>query len=253
MREIVTDDGFGTLFVPESIQTVPFGGGVPTGIVFSPDYPLLVPSYGWMTSALAAVPPDRAKETVAELYSRDPESLPLLRTICAMKEFESVYSFAYYRFVLLTCSEQTDGPAMTATFGDHRVWNGVRLVDRMASCPPGDDLTLRYYWVADKTEDAGKFRVFVHFTGPGGFRFQDDYPAEIPPFGMDDIDENGKICYHVDRRIEIPANAPAGTYELSIGVFNAEFPSHRLAVETRLPTRRNAAIIREFLEVEPPR
>ena len=250
MREIATDK-LGTLFVPESIQPVPFGSGVPTGILFSPDYPFLVPSYAWMTSALASVPPDRAKETVAELYSRDPESLPLLRTICAMKELEPVHNLAYYRFSLLTGPEEAvDAPAMTANIGDHRIWHGTRLLDRRTSYAPGSAVTMRHYWIADSTNSVGNFRVFVHFTGPGGFRFQDDYSAEIPSFGIDDIDDYGCVYYHVDRRIEIPADAPTGTYELGTGIFNVEFPSHRLHAETRLPTKRNAALVREFFEVE---
>ena len=156
-----------------------------------------------------------------------------------------------------------------ARFADTHVWRGMRVLDYGVRALPGGFVRLRHYWSSPRRAlPDGRLRAFVHFVGPDGYRFQDDFALDIPPEGPDTTGREGmvplsmasdsmlngsvpsgrypvnaEVLWHVDRRIAIPEDAPPGLYEMRVGLYDAVFSSKRLHIDTRLPHRRNAVII----------
>ncbi len=225
-------EGLGVLFIPETVQTVPFGPGVPTGIVFDGDIPSFMPSAEWAAARLADATDVRA-------IRQGPPTVPSLRALMALSLPDG--DAAEVRAAL----DRLVRPAIggEAVFDGKWTWHGARMLSPEDAAIPGGSARIRHYWSSPRglPPPPGALSVFMRLDGPGGFRLRDAYLLEIPPEGLDDVSEDG-ATWHIDRDVAIPPDAPPGLYEMRIGISDALYPSRRLSLDTRLPRRRNAAI-----------
>lgn len=258
MRE-VRAGALGVLFITESIQIFPWGRDEALGFLFDPDCPTFLPSAEWEERVIETPPNDLN-------WTQDyPPTIPYLRDALEYKLTDS--RAAELRQMLDLLAEPTLGGE--ARFADLHVWRGARLLDPGARAFPGGGVRLRHYWSSPRRMlPDGRLRAFVHFIGPDGYRFQDDFALDIPPEGPDTTGGedmvrlsilpdsvlkgtvpysrypiNADVLWHVDRRIAIPKDAPTGLYEMRVGLYDAVYPSRILSVETRLPHRRKTVIV----------
>ena len=259
MREVKAGP-LGLLFITESIQIFPQGLGDPIGFIFDPDCPTFFPSADWEELVLQDPP------NIPYLVLPDfPPTVPWLRHSLEFHPDDNEAIPLRQAIALLT--EPTLGGE--ARFADIHVWRGMRVLDYGVRALPGGFIRLRHYWSSPRRAlpDGRSYRAFVHFIGPDGYRFQDDFALDIPPEGPDTTGGenmrrlsilphsvlngsvpysrypiNAEVLWHVDRRVSIPEDAPPGLYEMRVGLYDAVFSSKRLYVDTRLPHRRNAVI-----------
>jgi hypothetical protein len=110
-----------------------------------------------------------------------------------------------------------DGPPITA---DYRFDNGLRLYgfDLPASAAPGDSLTVRFWWQADR--DNGQNLVqFLHFYPADGGDF---FTFDGEPFGgsypFADWREGTDV--YDTRVITLSAEIPSGDYRVHTGLYD---------------------------------
>ena len=240
----------GVLFIPETVQNVPFGRGVPTGIVFDENLSVFNPSAEWVTSRIARG--GGASIWAPYETGRIPDSVPLLLNLLSRTTSESAAATVTAKLDLLTkpAIGELGSPASFSGRSGRQVWRGARL---LAAPPRGDEvpapggrMLLRHYWSSPHggLPEDGDLLAFVHFVGPGGYRFLDEFPLELPPEGADTVGSGQEsVLWHIDREIPIPRDAPTGTYEMRVGLCDAAFRSRRLPLSTRLPHRRGAALV----------
>ena len=258
MREVHAGS-LGILFITESIQVFPQGLGDPIGFIFDSDCPAFFPSADWEELVLEEPP------NVPNLVLPDyPSTVPWLRLSLELHPADN--EAVSLRQALDILTEPMLGGE--ARFADTHVWRGVRVLDYGVRALPGGFVRLRHYWSSPRRAlPDGRLRAFVHFVGPDGYRFQDDFALDIPPEGPDTTGREGmvplsmvsdsvlngsvpysrypvnaEVLWHVDRRIAIPEDAPPGLYEMRVGLYDAVFSSKRLHIDTRHPHRRNAVI-----------
>ena len=265
MREVHAG-ALGILFITETIQVFPglAGLGNPIGFIFDPDCPTFFPSADWEELFLEEPP------NVPNLVLPDyPPTVPWLRHFLEFHQDEAVP----LRQALDVLTEPTLGG--DARFADIHLWRGMRVLDYGVRALPGGFIRLRHYWSSPRRAlPDGRFRAFVHFIGPDGYRFQDAFMLDIPPEGPDTTGREGmvrlsilpdsvlngtvpysryplnaEVLWHVDRRVAIPEDAPPGIYEMHLGLLDANFYSKRIPVETRLPHRRRAIIVNPVFAV----
>ena len=259
MREVHAGH-LGILFVPEAIQVFPWDENEDMGLLFDPDCPTFLPSADWEERVIRTPPTD-----TEVIWTHDyPPTIPWLRYALEHKLTDSKAAELQHALDLLT--EPTLGGE--ARFANLHAWRGARILDDEAMACPGGFVLLRHYWSSPRRAlPNGCLRAFVHFVGPDGYRFQDDFALDIPPEGPDTTGReemvplsivpdsvlngsvphsrypvNAEVLWHVDRRVAIPEDAPPGIYEMRVGLYDAVFSSKRLHVNTRLPHRRNAVI-----------
>ena len=113
---------------------------------------------------------------------------------------------------------------------------------------PGDTLDISYSWRRFAAVPREQLQVFVHFR-QDGIRFQDDHrflaelpghTLKVPSYPELDIER---------RQVQVPADAPRGTYDVYIGLFNWR-TSGRLKVSSELPIRRRAVILKDAITIE---
>ena len=265
MREI-NAGALGILFITESIQVFPQGLGDPIGFIFDPDCPTFFPSADWEELVLEEPP------NVPNLVLPDyPSTVPWLRLSLELHQADN--EAVSLRQALDVLTEPTLGG--DARFADIHVWRGMRVLDYGVRALPGGFIRLRHYWSSPRRAlPDGRLHAFVHFVGPDGYRFQDDFALDIPPDGPDTTGRedmvplsilpdsvlngsvpysrypiNAEVLWHVDRRVAIPEDAPPGIYEMHLGLLDANFFSKRIPVETRLPHRRRAIIVNPVFAV----
>ena len=263
MREI-NAGALGVLFITESIQVFPQGLGNPIGFIFDPDCPMFFPSADWEELILEEPP------NVPNLVLPDyPTTVPWLRLSLELHPADNEAVSLRQALDILT-KPMLGGDAR---FADIHVWRGMRVLDYGVRALPGGFVRLRHYWSSPRQAlPDGHLRAFVHFVGPDGYRFQDDFALDIPPEGPDTTGGmvclsilprsvlngsvpysrypiNAEVLWHLDRRIAIPKDAPPGLYEMHMGLLDANFFSRRIPVETRLPHRRRAIIVNPVFAV----
>ena len=260
MREVPAGM-LGVLFITESIQPSSFTDGT-IGLRFDPDCPTFLPSAAWEEENLAN-PPNIPNVTWPEGY---PHTVPFFRYFLEWRPTDN----EVYRHALDLLTEPTIGDV--ARFAGGNTWRGARLLEDSATDSVRGAIRLRHYWSSSRNvlPDGRRYLVFTHFIGPGGYRFQDIYPLDIPPEGPDTTGREGlkptsltlnpdstssaverdvDVLWHVDRRIAIPADAPPGLYEMRLGLVDALYPERRLPLETRLTHRRRAIIVNPVFAV----
>jgi hypothetical protein len=124
-------------------------------------------------------------------------------------------------------------------------FRGLTLSSRQAR--PGDTLTVRYYWQHPLRPPAPAPQVFVHFQGKAGL-FQDDHGLERPAAAAN---QPLPEVFVEERKISVPADLPAGRYELNLGLFLPQAGGRRIRAETSLPGHHNAFTLPVVLEVIP--
>ena len=256
MREVHAGP-LGMLFIPESIQVFPVGFGTDWGLgfLFDPDCTTFFPSAEWEE---LVVENPQTGVTWTQDY---PPTVPQLR-YWLNESLTDGKTVALQQALDLLTRPTLGGEAR---FADLHAWRGARILNDRAPACPGGAVRLRHYWSSPRRAlpDGRLYRVFVHFIGPDGCRFQDDFALDIPPEGPDTtglesrartsfpvrLDKHGyysddaEILWHVDRRVVLPGDAPPGLYEMRVGLYDAVYFSRRLPLVTRLPHRRKAVIV----------
>lgn len=211
MREIEAGI-FGTLFLPESNQTVPFGNGAPTGIAFFADYTLLAPSDIWMAAILES---SADMDKLKDLYRLDPFSVPLLRVLRQQPLTDEL------RLSVKETIERLTSPSVGSeySFAGGLTWCGARILNDGVSFAPGDVITIRHYWSGDTSAASPRQHVYVKFSGPNSQYFFDDYTFDTEPsiLELSAKDDPNAVC-HIDRRVIIPYDATKGTYSMAVGM-----------------------------------
>lgn len=239
----------GTLFIPDSVQKVPFGEDEPLGIELYDDFAVLVPSGEWIANLLNDTPRPHSADWLRQLYAENPLLIPLLEEISSNPAMSDIAAEVSEKVKLISVPEY-GGDAM---FDDILNWRGCRILSRPEHVTRGSTIVIRHYWSSPCVPDSRSKQKFamVHFYGQGGFRFQDDYDIGATAENFDTfMEKTGACTWHTDRVVCIPDNAPLGEFELRVGVYDKNFLSHRLHVKTDLPVSRNAVRIFKFFVVE---
>lgn len=240
----------GTLFLPSSNQTAPFGKGIPTDIDFNPDCTMLIPSDEWAESYLKMVPEPVTYDFLADLYQRNPDSLPILRKMLTLPIPDNL------QLSILDSITRLSSPSLgsDAVFGDEFTWHGARIMNAENEFTPGGCLKMRHFWSTSYVgkAKAPEYRVFIHFIGPNSYLFQDDFDLASTSFYFDSqLADDKQVTWCTDRHIRIPNDAPPGMYEMHIGIYSRTFASHRLNISTCQPTHRNGAVIDPVFVIRP--
>lgn len=106
-----------------------------------------------------------------------------------------------------------------------------------ADARPGGSFLMRCYWRCPPGVARGRIGVFAHFKGET--RFQDD---RVLLAGTPDEDltfQPFPEVFEEERTIAVPADTPAGTYRLELGLIERA-TEHRLKPDTSLPQKRQA-------------
>jgi hypothetical protein len=219
-----------------------------TGLLFLGAYACLENDTAWFLGRLSDPDGAPSLQELDDFLAFEPNCVPALRLRLAhaRKEDEKELQ-ARLAARLESLTRPTLGAS--ATFAARYTWLGCRLLEGAERPRPGATFTMRHYWLADKPPAAGHYALFVHFVGPGGYRFQDDHGLIERPGAWP---SSAQAPWTEDRTIAIPADAPPGAYELRIGVCDASFPSARLPVRSRLPRRRRAVLLPGMLTVAAP-
>ncbi|MDD5483922.1 MAG: polysaccharide deacetylase family protein [Kiritimatiellae bacterium] len=109
----------------------------------------------------------------------------------------------------------------------------------------GDRFAARYFWDVPANYRADAPKAFVHFSRPGqSFLFQDDHFLH-PPGDVRDL--------VVRNIIHVPGNAPAGRYEINIGLFYPDKPEgrNRLKARSGFPQSKRAVHMPTALNIAP--
>jgi 4-amino-4-deoxy-L-arabinose transferase-like glycosyltransferase len=235
---------YGTLFHPEPRSDAK-GLPVHTGIRFAGAYALLVQDAEWARARLEQLGETTRLEDARELAELAPDSLPVLRTYADLLARGGAPDEAAAVTARIDSLRnlQVQGPA---TFLKSATWMGCSAEPREVR--PGGRTVLTHRWHGDLRRLSHSV-VFVHLTGPDGYRFQDDHP--FPFHAMMDAEPHTEASPFADiRTVHVPEDAPPGAYRLSIGLYPAAGGA-RLRPDTGLPTRRHAVVARDFLTILP--
>lgn len=125
--------------------------------------------------------------------------------------------------------------------------NGVRFLgitlDR-TDVRPGESVRVRYFWKCPEDFRDDSLAVFTHLASPDRV-FQDDRPfqlegIEYQPYETTLVEE---------RTITVPQDAPAGSYEIRLGLYDMK-GAKRVGFSSDLPSRRRAAMLPAVLRVK---
>lgn len=213
-----------------------------SGISLAGAYAWLSHDDRWAADRLERDRGERTPEHLDYLLAAAPEFLPALRARAGMPDVVATPDRAaalQARIRALTLPEQ----GARSLFGRHYTWLGCRLQGPGGAVLPGGTFRLRHYWLADRPPAPESLAVFVHFIGPGGYRFQDDHVLPA------DLGSDPAAPRVIDRVVTVPPDAPAGSYELRIGLCHANLPAKRLSVRSTLPQRRRAVGVANLLRV----
>jgi len=126
--------------------------------------------------------------------------------------------------------------------------NGVRLLGLQVPAKPvypGDDFYARYFWDVPGEPGTNMPKAFVHFLQAGGkIIFQDDHFLS-PPGDVRDL-----LVRHI---VHVPKNAPAGKYEINMGLFYPDQPEkkNRLKARSNFPQRKRSLYVPAAFEIAP--
>lgn len=163
-------------------------------------------------------------------------------TVAAVPIIVDKLQKAGFVFVTLSELQRNAGPPV-AVFE-----NGVCLLGiQIAAKPvhPSGQFMARYFWNVPENYAANAPKAFVHFLETGGkFLFQDDHFLQAPG------DVRALVARHI---IRVPKNAPAGQYEINIGLFYPDKPEgkNRLKARSNFPQRKRAVHTPATLEIAP--
>lgn len=163
-------------------------------------------------------------------------------TVAAVPIIVDKLQKAGFVFVTLSELQRNSGPPV-AVFE-----NGVRLLGMQIPAKPAYSsgrFMARYFWDVPEGLGANAPKAFVHFLQTGGnFLFQDDHFLS-PPGDVRDL-----VVRHI---IRVPKNAPAGQYEINIGLFYPDRPDgkNRLKAHANCPQRKRAVYVPATLEIAP--
>jgi 4-amino-4-deoxy-L-arabinose transferase-like glycosyltransferase len=121
---------------------------------------------------------------------------------------------------------------------------GLSVLPSVAA--PGSAVDLLYFWRCPEDVATDELITFVHFKRPAGTVFQDDHV--FLEHADTAYQRDGEIL--VERRsMRIPEDAPAGAYDVSLGLYNHLPPHARLKVKTTQDVHKRAAILYDVLTV----
>lgn len=124
---------------------------------------------------------------------------------------------------------------------------GVQLLGLSADPLPierGKPLRLKTYWRCPPDRPVDSLAAFVHFR-KDATRFQGDHPLAFDGWA----EQPQPWVFVLENTIAVPAEIPAGTFHIDIGVFNV-LTGKRLSARSELPVRRNAVRMPARVEVE---
>jgi hypothetical protein len=125
--------------------------------------------------------------------------------------------------------EAATGPEITVDtgFGESIQLSGYMLVEMIVK--PGDVLPVTLFWEALEPVGA-RYKVFLHLVGPDGLLAQRDAepgngarPTSGWQPGETIVDAYGLL---------VPGTAPAGEYNLVLGMYPLDDPAARLPIQT---------------------
>ena len=235
--------GFGTLFFP-SPATEEDGAPLLAGIRFAGGYAFGVHSPRWAESRLSVMGDDTPLEVIRDLYEDVKSSFIVLHayTNALVRAGKTDEAGEVAKRIDNLDALRAGGPAQF--FSDLK-WLGASA--EPATAERGGYFTMRTAWCGNLKRLARYF-VFVHFVGPRGVRFQHDHGLDVCI--ADDDDPFGEDMPFFDRQeVRVPYDIPPGKYDLHIGIYPMNGGS-RVHPKTSRPTRRNAIVIKDFLEVK---
>ena len=233
MREVHAGS-LGILFITESIQIFPQGLGDPIGFIFDPDCPAFFPSADW--EELVFEEPPNVPNLVLPDY---PPTVPWLRLSLELHPTDN--EAVSLRQALDVLTEPMLGG--DARFADIHVWRGVRVLDYGVRALPGGFVRLRHYWSSPRRAlPDGRLRAFVHFIGPDGYRFQDDFALDIPPEGPDTTGREEMVPLSIVPDSVLNGSVPHSRYlairhlfgRLAASVLNGSVPHSRYPVNAEV-------------------
>ena len=163
-------------------------------------------------------------------------------TVAAVPVILDKLQKAGFVFVTLSELQRNAGPPV-AVFE-----NGVRLLGMQIPAKPvcpGNGFSARYFWDVPEGLGENAPKAFVHFLQPGKkFVFQDDHFLSSPG------DVRDLVVRHI---VQVPENAPAGQYEINIGLFYPDKPEgkNRLQARSNFPQRKRAVYVPVALKITP--
>jgi hypothetical protein len=217
-------------------------------ICFAGAYAMLTRDAAWAWQRardLCAHGTNVTREAWERFLAIDPDCIPALRGLASAfaASGDAARSAELTARADAIVSPARPGPAV---FGGCAWWNGCSATDTTVRA--GGRLTVRHIWRGSVPE-GGPWRVFVHFVGPGGWRFQDDHALPLLP------EERGSVVggrYVVDvRHVAVPPDAPPGRYDMRLGVYSA-VTGRRLAVQSPIRTRNRALEVVALFDVTAP-
>ena len=134
--------------------------------------------------------------------------------------------------------------------------NGLRLegVDvAPAAVRLGGPIDVRLYWSADENFEPGQEIVFIHLRdGSGKIIAQDDYRGSALLWGDALLRPVPGECVAETRRIALPAGAPFGPLDLSVGLYQPENGRRVKVCRTEAPAvRRRAPVWPAAVQIVP--
>jgi hypothetical protein len=140
-------------------------------------------------------------------------------------------------------------PEIRVEFQDGICLEGVSVEPRVVT--RGGRLRLTGFWRGFTSRNAAAWVAFVHFERNGKPIFQDDHHLLADALVADRSNElDAREVVREERTIRVPADAPAGDYSLTIGLYNA-VTGARSAVKTDAPARRRAVLAPLQITVRP--
>jgi hypothetical protein len=104
----------------------------------------------------------------------------------------------------------------------------------------GESLKVSYYWRCPPKVDIGLLAVFVHVCGPGESLFQDDH---VLLENMDIAPQPFPEVFVEHRTVAVPADMPAGNYEIRLGLYSRLPGGERVKPSTKLRARKRAVYL----------
>jgi len=133
-----------------------------------------------------------------------------------------------------------------------RFANGIELLGLALSAQkakPGGSVEVTYYWRCPPAAESTRPAVFVHFVQGKQLFFQDDHKL-LDEFFPEDLRNQPFNEILTERRtVIVPASAPPGVYDITIGLYNPK-NKRRLRAETALPEKRREVRLPVKLTVE---
>lgn len=164
------------------------------------------------------------------------------RTVAAASIIVDKLQQAGFVFVTLSELQRNAGPPLAVFENDVRLL-GMQIP--VKPIRPGSRFGARYFWDVPEGLGENAPKAFVHFLRTGEkFFFQNDQFFS-PPGDVRDL-----VARHI---IRVPKNAPAGQYEMNIGLFYPAKPENenRLKVRSNFSQRKRAVCVPAVLEIAP--